>query len=131
VDSGVSLTRGQFAYLGGRYSEMVEFEEYCESSICVSGVEMEVRREPTLEEVMAIPAYRRENSVIEIKDRFDRALNVFIKMNEKLDKIVDKLDYSNEKLDKIIENTDILPEILEISKSTKADITKIVENTSE
>ena len=63
------------------FAAMAEFEKFCKSSIRVSGVEMEVRRNPTQHQTMAKPAYRRENSVIEIADRFDRALNEFIKMN--------------------------------------------------
>ena len=114
------------AYLGGRSRSMDEFKEFCESSICVVGVEMEVRRNPTLKDVMALPAIRSENTMIEINDRFDKAYNELVKMNLSLVKIVENtnllpsMDKTLTRMDKTLirvdknvlkieENTNLLP----------------------
>ena len=117
VENDVEDVNLVIARLGGRSYAMDEFKEFCESSICEGGVEMEVEANPTQRQTMAKPAYRKRNTMGDIDDRFDQALIELRQINANFVVTHQKLDLNNQKLDQIIE----------ITASTKADTAKLIE----
>ena len=97
------------ALLGGPVRAMNDFRVYCEESICISGVEMEVGEDPTLRSVLPLPAVRMPNSGEDVEDRFDKAISLLTEMRDGINEIKKSVDLvldSNKEIKKSVDRID-------------------------